>query len=354
MNFAGMVFIIMNKIILSDIRKLSIVEAQKPKILTDSNVLIKISSVGICGSDIHYFRTGRIGDQKITSNFTPGHEGTGIVVETGVKVSKIRAGDRIAIEPAISCGTCDQCRGGRSHTCRNLKFLGNPAELDGCLQEYIVLPEDCCFKLPEIISLSDGVSIEPFTIALHAVSFNRGKENIAVLGSGPIGICILFALKYQYPDSNIFMTDKIDARLSFVHSQGVYWTGNPLKDDVVNKILKEIPQGIDTVFECCGQQEAITQAIDILKPGGQLIVVGIPEEDYTTFDAHKMRRKEIRIDNVRRQNDKYDEALRIFEKKQIDLSGFISHKFSINNVQEAFELVEKYGDGVIKAVIEFD
>lgn len=344
----------MKKVVLSELRHFSIIEEPKPQISSDYDVQIKISSVGICGSDIHYYRTGRIGDQIINYPFTLGHEGSGIVEETGAKVSQVRAGDCIAIDPAISCGVCDQCLSGRSNTCRNLLFLGNPAELDGCLQEYIVLPEDCCFKLSETISLTDGIIIEPLTIALHAVSFNKGMENFAILGSGPIGISTLFVLKYHLPASNIFVTDKIDARLSFALTKDANWTGNPLKIDVVEEILKKNPNGMDTVFECCGQQEAITQAIDLLKPGGQLIVVGIPEEDHISFDAHKMRREEISIHNVRRQNNKYNEALEILDKKRINIYGFVSHKFKIGQIQKAFDLVESYRDGVIKAVIEFD
>jgi len=344
----------MKKIILKSLSNFSIVDTKKPQISSDFDVLIKIAFVGICGSDIHYFKTGCIGDQIIYYPFTPGHECTGIVEKTGGKVTKIRTGDRVTIDPAISCGTCDQCRDGRNHTCRSLKFLGTPTELDGALQEYIVIPEDCCFKLPDTVSLSDGITIEPLTIALQAVGFNKSKENIAVLGSGPIGICTLFALKYQLPDSNIFMTDKIDSRLSFAFERGANWTGNPLKTDIIEEILEICPGGMETVIECCGQQEAITQAVELLRPGGQLIVVGIPEEDYISFDAHKMRRKEINLQNVRRQNNKYIDALKMLHKKRIEINGFISHNFKIDQIQEAFDLVESYSDNVIKAVIDFD
>ena len=127
-----------------------------------------------------------------------------------------------------------------------------------------------------------------------------------------------------------------------------------MKSYIVDEILKENPLGVDTVFECCGQPEAITQAVDLLKPGGQLIIVGIPEENKISFDAHKLRRKEISIHNVRRQNEKYPEALEMMGNGKINFDGFISHKYNINNVQEAFELVEVYSDGVIKAIIEFD
>ena len=309
--------------------------------------------MGICGSDVHYFKTGRIGDQIIKFPFTLGHEFSGSVENVGSEVTEIKPGDRIAIDPAISCGSCDQCRLRRTHTCRNLKFIGNPLELEGALKEYIVIPQECCLKLPDTISLSEAIIIEPFTIGLYAANFNMGKENIAILGAGPIGISTYLALKYQHPLSNVFVTDKIDDRLEYIGRKGANWTGNPLKTNVIDEILKEVPQGMDTVFECCGQQEAITQAIDLLKPGGQLIIVGIPEEDIVSFDAHTLRRKEITIQNVRRQNEKCAEAIEILKNKGINLDGFISHKYSPNQIQEAFELVEAYKDGVIKAEIEF-
>jgi L-iditol 2-dehydrogenase len=344
----------MKKVVLTQLRQFEIVDTEKPTISSDTDVLIKIASVGICGSDVHYFKTGRIGDQIIQFPFTLGHECSGIVEEVGDNVKNINIGDRIAIDPAISCGTCDQCQIGRSHTCRNLQFLGNPLELEGALQQYIVLPEMCCFNLPESVSLEDGISIEPLTVAMHAVNFNQGDENFAILGFGPIGICTFSVLKYQHPNSNIFVTDKIDDRVAFSIDKGARWAGNPLKVDIEKQILTECPQGLDTVFECCGQQEAINQAVNLLKPGGQLIVIGIPEEDMIEYDAHNMRRKEITIQNVRRQNEKVSEAIKLLGNNQIKMDGFITHKFNINNIQEGFEMVEGYRDGVVKAVVEFE
>jgi L-iditol 2-dehydrogenase len=344
----------MKKVVLSELRKFDIVDAEKPVLKSDEGVLIKISAVGICGSDVHYFKSGRIGDQIIDFPFTLGHECSGIVEEVGGKVKRVAIGDRIAIDPAVFCGRCDQCRSGRFHTCRKLKFLGNPLELEGALQEYIILPEKCCFKLPAGVSLIEGVAIEPLTIAMHAVSFNKGKENIAILGFGPIGLCTFIAVKAQRPDISIFVTDKIDDRVSLSLKKGAKWAGNPLKGDVVKDILAIHPEGLDTVFECCGQQEAINQAISLLKPGGQLIVIGIPEEDSIKFDAHNMRRKELSVQNVRRQNEKVEETLKLVANGQINMDGFITHKYNINNIQEGFELVENYADGVMKAVVEFE
>ena len=344
----------MRKILLTDIRTFSIVEETKPSLSSASDVLIKISAVGICGSDVHYYKTGRIGDQIIQFPFTLGHECSGIVEEVGENVTTVRAGDRIAIDPAIFCGTCDQCLTGRYHTCRNLKFLGNPKEIEGSLKEYLILPETCCFKLPDTVSLNDGIGVEPLTVGLHASCFNQGEKSCAILGFGPIGLCTFYAQNYRNPGMDIFVTDKIDDRVSYALNKGAKWAGNPLKHNVVKEIVNHYPQGVDTVYECCGQQEAINQAIELLIPGGQLIIIGIHEEDAIEFDTHKMRRKEISVQNVRRQNEKYPEALELLAKKLIDFSGFISHKFKIDQIQEGFELVEGYRDGVIKAIIEFE
>ncbi len=344
----------MKKIILSELRKLDIIDAEKPALKSDDEVLIKMASVGICGSDVHYFKSGRIGDQIIKFPFTLGHECSGVVEQVGHNVTRVSVGDHIAIDPAVFCGICDQCRIGRFHTCRNLKFLGNPLELEGALQEYIILPEKCCFKLPAGVSLAQAVAIEPLTIAMHAVSFNKRKENIAILGFGPIGLCTLFAVKEKHPDINIFVTDKIEDRVSLALKKGAKWAGNPLRGDIVKDILAIHPEGLDTVFECCGQQEAINQAISLLKPGGQLIVIGIPEEDYIKFDAHNMRRKEISVQNVRRQNEMVEKALQYVGDGRIIIDDFITHKFNINNIQAGFELVENYADGVMKAIVEFE
>ena len=343
----------MKKIALTEPGRFSLIDARRPEISGDYDVMIKIAAVGICGSDIHYFRTGRIGDQVIKYPFTPGHEFAGIVAGTGTGVGRVQRGDRVAIDPAVSCGTCDQCRLGREHTCRNLLFTGNPDEKEGALQEYIVAPEKCCFRLPENVTVQQGIIAEPLTIALHAVGLDRGYELFGILGSGPIGICVFKVLKLQNPEADVYMTDKIETRIRNAQSMGARWAGNPLNQDIVAEIQKLNPPGLQAVLECCGQQEAIDQAVDLLGPGGELVITGIPEVDVLTFNPHDLRRKELSIRNVRRQNGRFEQALKIISEHGIDFNGFITHSFRPDKVQEAFELVENYRDGVIKAVIEF-
>jgi L-iditol 2-dehydrogenase len=316
--------------------------------------LIRIAASGVCGSDIHYYTSGRIGDQIVQYPYIVGHECAGTVEEIGPGVSHVKPGDRVAIDPAVSCGECAQCCSGRSHTCENLLFLGNPGEREGSLAEYLIMPEKSCFPLKKSIALRQGVLVEPLSIGIYAVGFlnNLQAQAIAILGSGPIGLSVLVAAR-EKGFGPIYATDKIDDRLSVTRKAGANWAGNPDTKDVVGIIKHKKPDLLDAVFECCGEQEAIAQAVELLKPGGTLIIVGIPQADDIRFDIHALRRKEIRIQNVRRQNNCMMPAIELIDKLGSDLDFMITHVFPFDKTREAFELVEGYQDGVIKAIIEF-
>ena len=309
---------------------------------------------GGCGSDIHYYATGKIGSQVVRYPFPVGHEGAGIVAETGSKVSRVKAGDRIAIEPAMPCYECDQCREGRYHTCRKLKFLGCPGQADGCLSEYIVMPETSCIPIGDKLSYDQAAISEPLAIGVYAVKQSVPMKNkkIGILGFGPIGMSVLLPAKAQGA-AEIYVTDKIQERLNLAIKSGAKWSGNPDKEDVVKEVVHHAPEMLDVVFECCGQQEAIDNAIDMLKPGGKLMIIGIPEFDRWSFPVDKLRHKEITITNVRRQVDCVEPALEMMENGSVDVSLMPTHRYSFEQTKEAFELVSQYKDGVMKAMIDF-
>ena len=330
-----------------------VMEVPDPQITSDTDVLIKMTSVGVCGSDLHYYTTGRIGDQIVKYPFTVGHEGAGIVEKVGSGVTRVKPGDRIAIDPAMPCWQCDQCKAGRSHTCRKLKFLGCPGQAEGCLSEYLIMPETSCFPIRKNLTLEEAALSEPLTIGVYAVKLSRMQPgmNIGILGCGPIGLSVLTALSVKKP-GNIYVTDKLDYRLKFGKQSGANWTGNPGKSDIVKEIYTKEPQLLDVVFECCGQQEAVDQAISILKPGGQLMIVGIPEVDDITFKISELRRKEICIQNVRRQNESLHDSLELLSNEKVNIKPWATHRFKLENTQKAFDLVANYEDNVIKAMIE--
>jgi L-iditol 2-dehydrogenase len=338
---------------LTGIRQMEMFDVPTPEIINDTDILIRMSTVGVCGSDVHYYVSGKIGSQVVEYPFTVGHEGSGIVEKVGSAVSRIKPGDRIAIDPAMSCWECDQCLAGRPHTCRKLRFLGCPGQAEGCLSEYIVMPEKSCFVLPDSLTLDEGALSEPLTIGIYAVKLSHMKPgmSIGILGSGPIGLSVLTAASVVKP-SKVFMTDKLDYRLEFAKGAGATWTGNPLKTEVISEIKKKEPLLLDIVFECCGQQEAISQSFQLLKPGGKLMIIGIPETHVYTFPIDDMRRNEICIQNVRRQNESLHDCLYLLDSKKVTVSSWATHRFKLSETKKAFDLVANYKDGVIKAMID--
>lgn len=330
-----------------------IVETETPEIKNPGDVLIRIKSVGVCGSDIHYYAKGKIGDQIVEYPFRIGHECAGIIEQVGPDVKNFMPGDRVAIDPLVSCGECTQCLSGRFHTCLNQKFLGCPGQIEGALAEFIVLPSRCCFNIPDTISFQRAVLAEPLSIGLHALSFvNENENSFAILGTGPIGLSVLAAAKFK-GRNKIFSTDILDYRNETALKNGAVYSGNPNKKNIVEDILKIEREGVDVVFDCCGKQEAIDQAIKILKPGGKLILVGIPEVDEIKFNPHHTRRKEIQIQNVRRQNEKVEAAIQMIADPNFKFDFMITHSFNFEKTKDAFDLVENYSGGVIKAMINF-
>ena len=344
----------MKAMVLTGIRQMEMREVPDPVLSDPRDVKIKLLVLGICGSDIHYYVSGRIGSQVVSYPFTVGHESAGVVVETGKAVTRVKEGDIIAVEPAMWCGNCDQCLAGRHHTCRRLKFLGCPGQAEGALSEYIVMPENSCFPLPANLNPDHGAISEPLSIGLYSVKKAGDIRNsdIAILGYGPIGMSVMLAAKTRGAAS-INVTDKIESRLAIAEKEKASYTGNPLKNDIVQEILRSKPLGIDVVFECCEQQEAVDQACEILKPGGRLIIVGIPEFDSWKLDVDKTRRKEFTIQFIRRQLNCVDDSIRLMSEGTIDVSNMITHRFPFERTKEAFDLVNGYHDGVMKAMIYF-
>lgn len=339
---------------LTGIRKMEMRDTPDPVITTPGEVKIRMKVVGVCGSDIHYYLNGRIGSQVIEYPFPVGHEGAGEVEEVGPGVKGLKSGDRVAIEPAMHCGDCDQCRAGRPHTCRKLRFLGCPGQAWGCLSDYIVMPASSCIKIPDSMSMEEASLSEPLAIGVYAVrqSAPAGGRSIGILGFGPIGMSVMIAAQYK-AQGRIYVTDKIDGRIGIAAGTGAGWAGNPERTDIVGEITEREPGGLDVVFECCGKQEAIDQAVDLVKPGGKIMIVGIPEFDNWSFSADKIRRKEITLVNIRRQNHALDETLEMISGGRTCAGSMVTHRFPFERTEEAFDLVAGYLDGVMKAMIHW-
>lgn len=332
--------------------KFEVRDIPAPAIARDDDVLLRTKLVGICGSDLHYFSETRVGDLDLRYPIRLGHECTAVVEAVGAGVTKLKRGDLVSVEAAISCGSCDQCLAGRPHTCRRGRFMGSPGQLEGALAELLIMPERNCHLLPPGMSPALGVVAEPLSIGLWAVALAGRVEvkTVGILGAGPIGLSILLGARVKGARA-IYVTEKVKARLAAAKEAGADWTGNPVRTDVAAEILRLEPLGLDIVFECCGKQEALDQAVRILKPGGTLVFVGIPVEERVSFDSGKLRRKEIRVQNVRRQNGCLEKALGLLAGGTINADFIATHTFPLERVQDAYETVFNYRDGVIKAMI---
>jgi L-iditol 2-dehydrogenase len=337
---------------LTGVRSIEVRETPTPRIARDDDVLVRSQAVGVCGSDLHYYISDSVGGDKVSYPFIPGHECAGIVEEVGRAVTRVKPGDAVVIEPAVSCGACDQCRTGRPHTCRKLLFLGHYGELTGGMAEFALAPERNCVPLPAKMSVVQGALAEPLSIAIYAAGQAgsvRGKT-AAILGTGPIGLSVVMALKADGAGA-LYATEKVEARLKAAATAGADWTGHPDREDIVAEILARESLGLDIVFECCGEQPALDQGVALLKPGGTLVVVGIPVETRVSFDSSKVRRKEIRVQNVRRQNKCLEKAIGMIHTGRVKVDFLATHFFKLEEAREAYEMAAARRDGVIKAIV---
>jgi L-iditol 2-dehydrogenase len=326
-----------------------------PEIERPGDVRLTLQAVGVCGSDLHYYRTGRIGNQVLTSPWIMGHECTAVVESVGSSVTALKSGDRVAVDPLIACGHCDQCLSGRVNTCRRQRFLGCPNQQHGCMCQLLVMPAECCFPVPDHLSVGAAVMVEPFAIALHSTRLwgDAAGKACGILGAGPIGLCVLGALRLADARA-IAVTDRLAYRLDMARSLAATSTHHAERSDIVREVTAAHPEGLDAVFDCSGEQAALDQAVALLKPGGTLVIVGIPETDRISFDISALRRKELSVINVRRQNDCTADAIDILGNGRLDLDPVVSHHFGLGESKQAYDLVANYRDSVQKALIHFD
>jgi threonine dehydrogenase-like Zn-dependent dehydrogenase len=215
------------------------------------------------------------------------------------------------------------------------------------------MPEESCFPTEDRITLEQAVLCEPLAIGIYAVQqagLGAGAR-IAILGAGPIGLSVLEAAKAAGIE-RIYMTDKLEPRLEAARRAGALWCGNPLFQDISSEILRHEPLGLDAVFECAGQQQTLDQGVDVLAPGGRLMLVGIPREERVSFIPDRMRRKELTLVNIRRQNHCTQKAIDWVAQGRVQVDFLLTHRFTFEQTPSAFELAAGYRDGVIKALIE--
>jgi len=317
-------------------------------------VLLKTRVAGLCGSDLHYFISDSVGGEKVPYPCLAGHECSAEVVRVAEGVHEFKPGDLVAVEPSISCGVCDQCLAGRYNTCRKIRFLGHPGELDGCFAEYFAMPSRNLIRLDSSLTPEEAMLAEPLSIALHALNLAApaSGDKVGVLGSGPIGLSLILLLRHRGL-SSIFATDRVEARVKAALRAGAAWAANVEQEDIVQEILSRQPLGLDLVFEVSGDQEAIDQSVALVRPGGRIIQVGIPVPERVSYQIARLRRKEVTLINSRRQNRCLESALRMIKNREVEVAWLLTHRFRPEEAQRAFSTAADRLDGVLKAAFIF-
>jgi L-iditol 2-dehydrogenase len=316
-------------------------------------VLLRVLSVGVCGSGVHYYLDGGIGDDKVKEPFAIGHEFSARVAALGPGVNGPPVGTRVAVEPAIACGNCELCEEGHPNLCENILFCSTPPT-PGALQEYMTHPAELCFPLPDKVSNDQGAMLEPLGIALHAVRLAklRPGDTAAILGCGPVGLLTLQVARISGARA-VWMTDLIPERLTKAEKLGARGTFGADEGDPVAWVMDQTGgRGVDVAFEAAWGEETVAQAAHVARRGGKLLMIGIPREDEALFPGHAVRRKGLTIKYVRRMKHTYPRAIAMVADGLIDVDSIVTHRYPIEEVAEAYDLVASRADGVMKVVVE--
>ena len=309
--------------------------------------LVRVIIAGICGSDVHAYHGKH---PFISCPIVPGHEFVGIVEKVGDGSNEL-LGQRVTVLPSLVCGECYNCRTGRFNICESLRVIG--CQAPGAFAEYVVVPKDKIFRLPDVASWQQGVLVEPLAVAVHAVrrvSHIAGK-NVLVLGAGTIGLMTILTLK-SYGVGKIIVSDFNDQRLALSKEMGANLTVNPNKDDL-KKVVKNNAELIDVTFECVGVQPTINSAIELTRKGGKVIVLGVYEDD-VMVNMGLVQDKEINmLGSLMYDKEDYFEAIRIIGNKP-EITKMITHHFDITEVAEAFKHIEESTHDTVKVVIKVD
>ncbi|MDR1541952.1 MAG: NAD(P)-dependent alcohol dehydrogenase [Clostridiales bacterium] len=337
--------------VMNGVREMGFTERPIPKPKA-GEVLVKLEYVGICGSDIHYYETGRIGDFVVEPPFVLGHEPGGVVVETGEGVA-LKPGDRVALEPGKTCGHCEFCREGKYNLCPDVVFFATPP-IDGVFQEYVAHEEALCFKLPDNVSTLEGALIEPLAVGIHAA--NQGGavagQTAVVFGSGCIGLVSLMALKAEGL-TEVYVVDLMDKRLEKAIELGATGVINSLKQDPV-KVMDEITKGrgVDLIIDTSGAEAAAGQAVRMARKGSTIVMVGYSQTGMVNFPMSVALNKELSIKTVFRYRYIYPKAIEAVSSGKINLKGIISNIFEFDDIKNAMDKSIENKADIVKSVIK--
>lgn len=308
--------------------------------------VVKVAAVGLCGSDLHYYKDGGIGGARIKSPFVPGHEFSGWL-EDDIPHLGLRSGALVSVDPNRACESCRQCRSGHPNLCPNVEFIGAPP-FNGAMTERIAVPTSQIVPIPQSLTPAQGVMLEPLGVAIHAVDLAKPKllENVTVLGCGPIGLLVIQVLRVAGVGS-IFAVDPQEHRRSIAMKLGANSSANSI-ENISDPTFRD---GAPLVIEATNSPSGFKDAVLASEIGGRVILVGIPDGDQYTIPAAEARRRGLKIKFSRRMGHVYPRAIELVINKLVDVDSMITKRFPLKEGPIAFKAHAENETGLIKSLI---
>ncbi|MCG7216257.1 NAD(P)-dependent alcohol dehydrogenase [Paenibacillus mucilaginosus] len=341
----------MKAAVMHHIRDIRIEEVPVPVIAPDE-VLVKVMAVGICGSDLHYYSHGRIGKYVVEKPMILGHECSGDIAAVGSEVSGLQVGDRVAVEPGVTCGQCEACKEGRYNLCPDVQFLATPP-VDGAFVQYIKIRADFVFPIPDSLSYEAAALVEPFSVGIHAAARTslQPGSSIAIMGMGPVGLTAVAAAK-AFGASTIIVSDMEPLRLEAARRMGATHTINVKEQDPLEAVQQATNgKGVDVAWETAGNPKALQAALGSLRRGGKMAIVGLPPQNDIPLNVPFIADNEVDIYGIFRYANTYPKAIRFLDAGLADVQALVTDQYSLEQTGEAMERALNYKSECLKVVV---
>ncbi|MEY7851890.1 NAD(P)-dependent alcohol dehydrogenase [Natrarchaeobius sp. A-rgal3] len=302
------------------------------------DVLVAVRDVGICGSDVHYYEHGRIGDYVVENPLVLGHECAGVVVDAGSNVDRRIVGSRVAVEPGVPCRRCPHCKRGEYHLCEDVTFMATPPH-DGAFREYVAWPADFVYELPDSVSTTAGALCEPLSVGIHAC--RRGDvgvgDTVLITGAGPIGLVTMEAARAAGA-TDVIVTDVVPEKLALAADRGADLTVDVSEIDLAEAVLEYTDGlGVDVVVEASGARSSIESTTDAVRRGGTVVFVGLAAEATVSLDVLEIIDNEIDARGSFRYRNTYDDAIELLADDAVDVEGIVDFRSSLEGIEDAFQ-----------------
>ena len=342
----------MRSAVLTEPGEFEVRDRPKPEQAADE-VLVAVGEVGICGSDVHYYEHGRIGDYVVEEPLVLGHESAGEVVAVGDDVVGLEPGARVALEPGVSCRRCPHCKRGDYHLCESVEFMATPPH-DGAFTEYVAWPADYAYELPASVSTTEGALCEPLSVGIHAC--RRGDvgtgDTVLITGAGPIGLLAMETARAAGA-TDVLVTDVVDSKVERARDRGADRAIDVAETDLERAVDEYTDRvGADVVIEASGAEPSIQATLDVVRRGGTVVLVGLASEAEVPFDVLDLIDNEIDVHGSFRYKNTYDAAIDLLADGAVDVEGIVDFRSTLDQIDDAFQ--QSMGPDMVKGMIEID